>query len=58
MGIFAKNVWRISKMYQLEIIQRENVIRITDVDIDVLVQFVKENIGLFGPETKFSISEM
>lgn len=45
-------------MYQLEIIQRENVIRITDVDIDVLVQFVKENIGLFGPETKFSISEM
>ena len=45
-------------MYQLEIIQGNNVIKTTNADVEALTQFVNDYIVLFGPEIKFSISEM
>ena len=42
-------------MYQLKIIQGKNVISLTDMDVDVLTQFVEANICLFGEETQFVI---
>lgn len=45
-------------MYKLEIIQGNNIISCTDVDLEVLTQFVNEYIGLFGPETQFVISSI
>ena len=45
-------------MYKLEIIQGNNSIVVTDIDIDVLTDFVCKNIFLFGPETKFIISRI
>ena len=43
-------------MYELEILQGTNKINVTDTDIGILTQFIYDNIDLFGPETKFTIS--
>lgn len=45
-------------MYKLEITQGNNTISCTDTDIEALTSFIYENVDLFGPETKFSISEV